>query len=89
MQATTSRLNVSEEQLKEMKHALGLDYKKRPYRNRYYCSIHNTNWNDLVEKNYAKKLQGWDSDSAYYKLTYEATKAVYGKRMSKKLYDEL
>jgi hypothetical protein len=81
--------NVTEQQLKEMRHALGLDYKNRPYRNRYYCSTNNVNWNDLVDKELARKLPGWESDSAYYKLTFEAAKAVYGKRMSKKYYNEL
>lgn len=80
---------VTKEQRAEMQHALGLNYKKRPYRNRFYCSANNTTWNDLVEKGFAIKGKGWDEESAYYYLTFEAVKLIYGKRISKKAYDEL
>lgn len=79
---------VSTEQLRMMKHALGLPRKKKPYRNYFYCSVTDKEWNDLVNKGFATKRGGWSEDKAYYFLTYEAVKLVYGKPISKKYYDE-
>ena len=81
--------DVSEEQLKKMKHALGLPRKARPYRNYYNCNADNADWNDLVKKGFAIKGKAWTEDKANFYLTFEATKLVYGKRMSKEYYDEL
>lgn len=81
--------DVTTEQLRKMQHALGLPRKAKPYRNYYNCSASNEDWNDLVEKGFAIKGRAWTEDTANFFLTYEATKLVYGKRMSKKFYDEL
>jgi len=77
--------NVSEKQLKVMRHALGLNYKKRQYRN--YFFLHS----DIVgidEKNNLvvivfNIMSGLNEDSYYCHLTFEAVKLVYGKRISK------
>ncbi|MCM3443966.1 MULTISPECIES: hypothetical protein [Metabacillus] len=84
-----SLTDVSEEQLKKMRHALGLPRKTKPYRNYYNCSADNTDWIDLVNKGFAIKGNAWTEDTSNFYLTFEATKLVYGKRMSKKYYDEL
>ncbi|MDY0394767.1 hypothetical protein ACFSMW_06715 [Virgibacillus halophilus] len=81
--------NVSYEQLEEMEHALGMPRKARPYRNYFNCSADDKNWNDLVDKGFATKSKSWSEDKANFHLTYEATKLVYGKRMSKKYYNDL
>lgn len=81
--------DVSEPQLKKMKHALGMNYKSKPYRNYYNCSADNKDWNDLVQKGYAIKGRAWTEDTANFYLTYEAVKLVYGKPISKKYYDGL
>lgn len=80
---------VSDNQLRMMKHALGMNYKKKPYRNRFYCSANDKEWNDLVDKGFAVKQGGWNEEDTYYHLTFEAVKLIYGKRISKKYYDEL
>ena len=48
-------MEISEEQRKNMLHALGLDYKKKAYRNYYCCSETHEGWNDLVSKGLATK----------------------------------
>jgi len=82
-------IEVTPKQLEEMKHALGLGYKKRPYRNRYYTSVHCPNWNDLVNKGLATKGGGWTNDQCYYYLTFEGAKLAFGKPLSKKKYEDL
>jgi hypothetical protein len=81
--------DVSGEQLRKMKHALGLGRKKRPYRNYFFVNSPDNDWDDLVNKGFAKKTEGINEGSIVYYLTFEAVKLIYGKRMSKKYYDEL
>lgn len=48
---------MTEIQISNVRHALGLDSSKVSYRNRYYCSpgtVSNNLWRDLVEKQIAK-----------------------------------
>lgn len=47
---------ISKVQIENMSHALGLNYKKIPFRNRYNCDS-DTNWDDLVCKGYALKYE--------------------------------
>ncbi|MNI86188.1 hypothetical protein D3C73_1432550 [compost metagenome] len=81
--------NVSSEQLGKMKHCLGLNYKKRPYRNYFYCNDPNPLWEDLVHKGHAKKCGGHTPDAIVYYLIFESTRLVYGKRISEKAWREL
>lgn len=80
--------NVSDEQLEIMKHALGIGRKSKPYRNYYFCSDDN-DWNELISKGFAKRYEAHTDGKYYYYLTFEAVKLIYGKRISKKYYDEL
>ncbi|MOA68743.1 hypothetical protein D3C78_1965220 [compost metagenome] len=59
-----------------MRHALGLNYDEKPTRNYFYTDADDKNWNDLVEKGYARKRQGWDKESAYFFVTYEGKKQL-------------
>jgi hypothetical protein len=91
MQTVELSLNdVSQQQLKEMQHALGIGYKSKPYRNYFFVRKPYENWEDLVRKGFAKKGTGVNGGtSTVYWLTYEAVKLVYGKRISKNYYDGL
>ncbi len=86
---TIATTDITPAQMEEMRHCLGLNYKKKPFRNYFYCSAVDANWNYLVDKGLAIKGGGWNTESAYYRLTFEAAKMVYGKPMSKKFYEEL
>lgn len=81
--------NVTKEQLGKMRHALGLNKKKKPNRNYFNCSANDPHWCDLVEKGFATKRGAWTSDTANFVVTFEATKLLYGKPISKKYYDHL
>lgn len=82
---------VSEKQLKEMKHALGLDYKARPYRNRFYSCL-NDEWEDLIKNGLAKKSVSQEiceENHYFYYLTKVGAEYAYGKPISEKKYKEL
>lgn len=81
--------DLTREQYRQMQHALGLNYKKKPYRNRFYCDRKNPVWADLVDKGLATASTGWEEGKAYFWLTYEAAKLVFAKPMSKKYFEEL
>lgn len=80
---------VTSKQIGMMQNALGLRYKKKPYRNYFYCSTDNDEWNDLVSKGFATKWRGWSEGKSYFHLTYEGAQLVYGKEISEAEYQEL
>lgn len=85
-------MEVSEEQLDEMKHTLGLNYSKKPYRNYFNTYKDDKNWNDLVNKGLAAKGKEVDyltKDSIYFWLTKEGVEFVLGKSISNKKYEDL
>ena len=45
---------MNKKQIENVTHALGLDYKKEPFRNRYNSDL-NDSWEDLILKGYASK----------------------------------
>jgi hypothetical protein len=44
--------------------------------NRFYTEENDTDWNELVEKGFATKHSGWESDMAYFKVTNEGKQAI-------------
>lgn len=64
--------NITRSQENKMRHALGLNYKDKPYRNYYYLTAsEDQEWNELVEKGYAEKNSGWSEGSVVYQVTDE------------------
>lgn len=89
---TTHELNlddISPDQLNKMRHALGLNRKKKPYRNYFNTSANDPYWCDLVEKGFATKGGAWTSDTANFYVTFDAVKLIYNKPISKKYYDSI
>lgn len=84
-------IEVSEEQLEEMRHALGLNYQKKPFRNYFFINHENKNWNDLVKKGLAIKSDDEPNSwgSIYFWLSKQGVEYVLGKSISKKYYKEL
>lgn len=84
-------VEISERQKEEMKHTLGMDYKKKPYRNYFYCNKDDVNWNDLVEKGLAIKGGSWNNEdeNCYFKLSKEGVEFILGKQMKESIYKEL
>ena len=85
---TLSLNDITGEQLRKMSHALGLSRKNKPYRNYYSLTSPNQDWEDLIEKGFAKKCKGFN-DSIIYYVTFEAVQLLYSKKISKEFYDEL
>lgn len=67
---------TTESQREQMRHALGLNYSNEQTRNYFYTDGNDPEWNDLVDKGYASKRNGWDDDSAYYFVSEEGKKLV-------------
>ena len=67
---------ITNVQREEMKHALGLNYGKKITRNNFYTDADDADWNDLVEKGYAVKRNGWDDESAYFHITDAGKKLI-------------
>jgi hypothetical protein len=71
-------IRLTDTQIEEMKHALGLNYSKTQTRNYFYTDADDREWNDLVEKGFAVKRKGWDEESAYFRLTDEGIAYLAG-----------
>lgn len=82
-------IELTKDQVSEMNHALGLNYKKKPTRNYYYCDGNRPSWSDLVDRGLAKRNAGWTEGKAYFRLTYEGAKTVFSKPMSRKYFNDL
>lgn len=83
-------IDVSERQLEEMKHCIGLNYRKRPYRNYFYTEEYDKYWNDLVFKGLAIKGKRMISEKyANFFLTKQGFEYVLGKSISTKCYEKI
>ena len=79
--------DVSKTQLEKMQHALGLNRHSKPYRNYYFLHDLDQDWEDLVTKGFAVRIT--EGSSNVYYVTFEATKLVYGKKITRDDYKEL
>lgn len=82
-------VEITDEQRRIMEHALGLDYKKKPYRNRFYTRSDDPHWLALVSNGLAEQGGGWEKDRCYFRVTFDGAKAIFTKPMSKKYFDDL
>ena len=69
-------VKITEKQKKNMLHALGLDYKKKAFRNYYCCSKDHEGWNDLISKGFAVKRDSalLSPDDCYFFVTEKGAK---------------
>lgn len=82
-------VELTKEQKDMMEHALGLNYKKKPYRNRYYTNSDNPHWLSLVSRGLAEQGGGWNEGMCYFRVTFDGAKAIFTKPMSRKYFDDL
>ncbi|WP_242859897.1 hypothetical protein [Clostridium drakei] len=73
-----------------MKHCIGLDYKKKPYRN-YFCTCPgDKDWNELVDKGLAIKSKKEPNNGCiYFWLSRQGVEYVLEKSVGEKVYNEL
>ena len=89
LKVVKKEIEVSGEQMSAMKHALGLNYQKKPYRNRFYCSENDERWNDLVSKGLAEKGLDWKEDKCCFWLSKLGVAFILGKSISIEKYKDL
>lgn len=84
-------LEVTEEQLRKMKHCIGLDYKKKPFRNRFYCNKNDKNWTNLVKKGLAAgdSSLSKENENCYFELTKAGVEFILKRSISNNTYKEL
>lgn len=71
-------MKLTEMQVDNIKHALGLSRKKIPYRN-YYNDNDNASWNELVVKGIAKKIEVKNCSGAFmYCLNDSGIRVIQG-----------
>lgn len=80
---------VSQEQLRIMKHMLGLDYKKKPYRNYFYSHSIQEDIEDLIKNDLALSKDASNNRDIVYCLTKKGVEFIINKEISQKEYNEL
>jgi hypothetical protein len=83
-------IEITPYQLDLMKHALGLDYHEKPYRN-YFCTQETDKaWNELTEKGLAVKgTKKPDNKYIYFWCSKQGVEYVTGKRISEEAYKKM
>lgn len=77
-------------QLDLMKHCIGLNYKKKPYRNYFCTSPNDKDWNELVDIGLAvKSTKEPSNECIYFWLNRQGVEYALGKSVSEKFYEEL
>ncbi len=81
---------ITDYQKEMMRHAIGLDHSKKPYRNRYFTNELDTDWNYLVEIGAAfKSVRVQDDGMVRFWLTKQGVEFLIGKTIQSKTYEEL
>ncbi|KAA6447569.1 hypothetical protein [Bacillus swezeyi] len=75
-------------QIGKLKHAFGLDYSNKPYRNYYYCSENNNEWDDMCRKGYAIKKVNSDYEIVY-SGTLKGLRTVFRKNITRKYFESI
>lgn len=88
---------LTEQEIKTMKHCIGLDRKKpykrhgrefyKPYRNYYAAYVHNDVWNRLVGKGFAKHGLVYEMQGTLFWITRKGLDAL-GDAIGIHIYDE-
>lgn len=81
-------LDLTDYQLGKLKHAFGLDYSKKPYRNYYHCNRPNEEWNDMCKKGYAI-LKVYSEKEYVYFGTLKGLRVVFRKNATRKYFDNI
>lgn len=80
---------VTQKQLRIMKHMLGLDYKKKPYRNYYYVYAVEQELEELIKIGFAESRDASNNGAVIYHLTKKGVEFLIGKEISDRHYEEL
>jgi len=75
-------------QIGKLQHSFGLDYSNKPYRNYYYCSENNAEWDDMCKKGYAIKKVNSDYGIVYYG-TLKGLRTVFRRNVTRKYFESI
>lgn len=84
-------IDITESQRHIMEHCIGLNYKRKPFRNYFFTNNTDKEWNVLVDKGLAIK-SGKEPDSngcIYFWLSKQGVEFILNKSISDKIYKEL
>lgn len=81
-------LKLTDYQLGKLKHAFGLDYSRKPYRNYYQCNENNVEWEDMCSKGYATK-RIYKEDEIVYFGTLKGLREVFRRNVSQKYFEAI
>jgi hypothetical protein len=79
---------LTDYQLGKLKHAFGLDYSRKPYRNYYHCNTDNHEWDDMCTKGYATKRIYSDTEVVYFG-TLKGLKQVFRNNVTQKYFNAI
>lgn len=84
-------IEITDSQRDIMEHCIGLNYKKKPYRNYFFINHKDKEWNDLVDKGLAiKSSKEPDTHGCiYFWLSKQGVEFILNKSISNKVYEEL
>ncbi|MGG3450211.1 hypothetical protein ABER98_10060 [Domibacillus aminovorans] len=75
-------------QIGKLKHAFGLDYSRKPYRNYYHCNAFNDEWEDMCAKGYANKQIRGRKEIIYFG-TIKGLRLVFRKNVTERYFNEI
>lgn len=81
-------LDLTKYQLGKLKHAFGLDYSKKPYRNYYQCPSDNEEWEDMCKKGYATKRVFGEKEVVYFG-TLQGLRKVFRPNVTQGYFDAI
>lgn len=87
-EAGKEALKLTDYQLGKLRHAFGLDYSRKPYRNYYHCKGENEEWEDLVVKGYATKRYE-ENDNVIYFGSLKGLREVYRRNISHEYFEAI
>lgn len=84
-------MELTEMQIRKMRHMLGLDHSKRkkPYRNYYYTHSIDEDLEPLIKKGFARSHEASNQRDIIYHLTKNGVELILGHKIHQKTYDDL
>ena len=87
-QSGREALELNDYQIGKLRHAFGLDYARKPYRNYYECSGVNDEWEDMVIKGYANRRFYGERKVVYFG-TLKGLRRVFRRNISQRYFEAI
>lgn len=80
---------MTDYQLGKLRHAFGLDYSNKPWRNYYGCSGVNAEWEDMITKGYAVRIEDHKESGVFYAGTLNGLQLVFRKNVTLNYFNSI